>query len=230
MTTGTEMTGNSYEPFTAERLAMVESQLRGRGITDARVLAAMAKVPRHEFVEERRRDEAYADHPVLIAEGQTVSQPYITAAMLQAAEIQPQDRVLEIGAGSGYQTALLAELADQVYAVERYATLAEQARTKLESMGYANVTLVVGDGSLGLPEAAPFDVIIVSCAAPRIPPALLAQMAPNGRMVIPVGEADQQSLQLLRKLPDGTTTARLLEGCRFVPLIGEQGFPGRSSW
>jgi protein-L-isoaspartate(D-aspartate) O-methyltransferase len=206
------------------RLAMVETQLRQRGIHDPRVLAAMAKVPRHEFVEEIRREEAYADHPVPIAEGQTASQPYIIAAMLQAAEIKPEDRVLEIGAGSGYQTALLAELALQVHAVERYATLADHARSKLAAMGHTNVTIVVADGSLGWPDSAPYDAIIVSCAAPRVPPALLAQLAPNGRLVIPVGEAEQQSLQLIRKLPDGTASARLLEGCRFVPLIGEQGF------
>ena len=217
-------TGNSHEPFTAQRLSMVESHLRQRGIHDERVLRAMSKVPRHEFVGQQRQYEAYADHPVLIGEDQTTSQPYIIAAMLQAAEINSTDRVLEIGAGSGYQTALLAELAAQVFAVERYATLAEEARTVLARLGYSNITIVTGDGSLGHFAAAPYDAIVVSCAAPRLPPALMAQLAPQGRMVIPVGEPDQQVLQLVRRLPDGTTTLRVLESCRFVPLIGEQGF------
>ena len=205
---------------------MVESHLRQRGIHDERVLQAMSKVPRHEFVGQQRQYEAYADHPVLIGEDQTTSQPYIIAAMLQAAEIKPTDRVLEIGAGSGYQTALLAELAAQVFAVERYATLADEARTVLARLGYGNITIVTGDGSLGHFAAAPYDVIVVSCAAPRVPPALIAQLAPQGRMVIPVGDPDQQVLQLVRKLPDGTTATRVLESCRFVPLIGEQGFRG----
>lgn len=203
---------------------MVESQLRRRGISDQRVLAAMSKVPRHEFVPRQYWLDAYADHPVPIGEQQTTSQPYIIAAMLQAAEIKPQDRVLEIGAGSGYQTALLAELAGTVFAVERYPTLAANAQSLLERLGYANATVITGDGSLGLPEYAPFDVIIVAAAAPRVPPALLEQLAPEGRMVIPVGEAQQQVLQLARKHADGNVTVSTLEGCRFVPLIGRQGF------
>jgi protein-L-isoaspartate(D-aspartate) O-methyltransferase len=218
------MNGNSHPPFAGERLDMVESQLRRRGISDQGVLAAMSKVPRHEFVPRQYWPDAYADHPVPIGEQQTTSQPYIIAAMLQAAEIKPQDRVLEIGAGSGYQTALLAELAGRVFAVERYATLAANAQSLLERLGYANATVITGDGSLGLPEYAPFDVIIVAAAAPRVPPALLEQLAPEGRMVIPVGEAQQQVLQLARKHADGSVTVSTLEGCRFVPLIGRQGF------
>lgn len=203
---------------------MVEDQLRRRGISDPRVLAAMSKVPRHEFVGEQNWRDAYADHPVPIGEQQTTSQPYMIAAMLQAAEIAPQDRVLEIGAGSGYQTALLAELAASVYAVERHAALADRARSTLESLGYRNVTVINGDGSLGLPEHAPFDVIIVAAAAPRVPQALSKQLAPGGRMVVPVGDCYQQVLQLARKHPDGAVIVRPLEGCRFVPLIGQQGF------
>ena len=218
------MNGNSHPPFAGERLDMVESQLRRRGIRDQPVLAAMSKVPRHEFVPRQYWPDAYADHPVPIGEQQTTSQPYIIAAMLQAAEIKPQDRVLEIGAGSGYQTALLAELAGRVFAVERYPTLAANAQSLLERLGYANATVITGDGSLGLPEYAPFDVIIVAAAAPRVPPALLEQLAPEGRMVIPVGEAQQQVLQLARKHADGNVTVSTLEGCRFVPLIGRQGF------
>ena len=204
---------------------MVEEQLRRRDIYDERVLAVMRAVPRHEFVASQERAEAYADRPIVIGEQQTTSQPYIIAAMLQAAEIKPTDRVLEIGAGSGYQTALLAQLAHHVFAVERHPSLVAGASATLERLGYKNITLVTGDGSLGLPEAAPFDAIIVSAAAPDVPPALVEQLAIAGRLVIPVGIADQQVLEVVRKRPQGITVERL-EGCRFVPLIGEQGFRG----
>jgi protein-L-isoaspartate(D-aspartate) O-methyltransferase len=203
---------------------MVESQLRQRGIHDERLLAAMNTVPRHEFVNQRDWSEAYADHPIPIAEQQTTSQPYMIAAMIQAAQIKPEDRVLEIGAGSGYQTALLAELATQVFAVERYSSLADAARNTLERLGYQNARIITGDGSLGLPEAAPFDVIIVSAAAPRVPQALADQLTYGGRLLVPVGESEQQLLQLVQRHADGTISVRTLEGCRFVPLIGAQGF------
>ena len=218
------MSGNGTQPFAAERFSMVESQLRQRGIRDERLLAAMSTVPRHEFVSQQNWNEAYADHPIPIAEKQTTSQPYMIAAMIQAAEIKPEDRILEIGAGSGYQTALLAELASQVFAVERYASLAETAQKTLERLGYRNAKIVTGDGSLGLAEAAPFDAIIVSAAAPRIPQALTDQLAVGGRLLVPIGDSEQQVLQLIQRHADGTTSARTLEGCRFVPLIGEQGF------
>ena len=218
------MDGNGAEPFAAERFSMVEQQLRQRGIHDERLLAAMYKVPRHEFVSQQNWKEAYADHPLAIAEQQTTSQPYMIAAMIQAAQIKPQDRVLEVGAGSGYQTAVLAELSSQVFAVERYPSLAEAAAHTLERLGYRNVKVVAGDGSLGLPEAAPFDAIIVSAAAPRIPPALTEQLAPGGRLVVPVGGADQQVVQFVQRDQEGNLSVRTLEGCRFVPLIGQQGF------
>jgi len=218
------MNGNGAEPFAAERFSMVEQQLRRRGIHDERLLAAMLKIPRHEFVDRQSWSVAYADHPVAIGEQQTTSQPYMIAAMVQAAQIKPEDRVLEIGAGSGYQTAVLAELASQVFAVERYPSLAESAAKILERMGYTNAKVVSGDGSLGLPEAAPYDAIIVSAAAPRIPPALTAQLAPGGRLVVPVGDPQQQAVQLVERDHDGNVTVRTLEGCRFVPLIGQQGF------
>ncbi|MCU1219341.1 MAG: Protein-L-isoaspartate O-methyltransferase [Candidatus Angelobacter sp.] len=217
------MSGNGTQPFAAERWSMVESQLRQRGICDERLLAAMNKVPRHEFVNQQNWNEAYADHPIPIAEQQTTSQPYMIAAMIQAAQIKPQDRILEIGAGSGYQTALLAELANQVFAVERYASLAEAAQRTLDRLGYRNTKIFTGDGSLGLPDAAPFDAIIVSAAAPRIPQALAEQLALGGRLLIPIGGSDQQLLQLVQRNADGTSV-RTLEGCRFVRLIGEQGF------
>jgi protein-L-isoaspartate(D-aspartate) O-methyltransferase len=218
------MNVNGTQPFETERCSMVERQLRQRGISDDRLLAAMSKVPRHEFVNRQSWGEAYADHPVAIAEQQTTSQPYMIAAMIQAAEVKPADRVLEIGAGSGYQTAVLAELAAQVFAVERYPSLAEAAQNTLERLGYQNTKVVTGDGSIGLSAAAPFDVIIVSAAAPRIPPALTEQLAIGGRLVVPVGDSDQQILQLVQRHPDGTTSVHTLEGCRFVPLIGQQGF------
>ena len=218
------MNGNGAQPFATERFSMVESQLRQRGIRDERLLAAMNKVPRHEFVSQQNWNEAYADHPIPIAEKQTTSQPYMIAAMVQAAEIKPEDRVLEIGAGSGYQTALLAELASQVFAVERYASLAVTAQKILERLGYRNARIVTGDGSLGLKESAPFDAIIVSAAAPRVPQALMDQLAVGGRLLVPIGDAEQQVLHLIQRHADGTTSVRTLEGCRFVPLIGEQGF------
>lgn len=211
-------------PLATERFTMVQEQLRRRGIRDERVLEAMLKVPRHEFVAPEHRSQAYEDHPVLIPQRQTTSQPYIIASMIQSAEVKAEDRVLEIGAGSGYQTAVLAELASRVVAVERHQDLAAGARAILERLGYRNVEIVIGDGTLGWPALAPYDVIIVSAAAPRIPPALTAQLAPGGRMVIPVGTAEEQVLQLARKQQDGSIVVRPLEGCRFVPLIGEQGF------
>jgi protein-L-isoaspartate(D-aspartate) O-methyltransferase len=183
----------------------------------------MEEVPRHEFVAPKKAAEAYSDHPVPIGEQQTTSQPYMIAAMLQAAGIRPEDRVLEIGAGSGYQTAVLAKLATHVYAMERHAALTEEARRVLRRLGYDNVTLVTGDGTLGLPQFAPFDVIIVAAAAPRVPPALVEQLAVGGRLAIPVGSAQDQVLQVVRRLPTGMSVD-YLEGCRFVPLIGEQGF------
>jgi protein-L-isoaspartate(D-aspartate) O-methyltransferase len=218
------MDGNGTQSFAAERSSMVERQLRQRGIHDERLLAAMNRVPRHEFVSQQNWAQAYADHPIVIPEQQTTSQPYMIAAMIQAAQIKAEDRVLEIGAGSGYQTALLAELASQVFAVERHGSLSEAARNALDRLGYRNARIVTGDGSLGFPEAAPFDAIIVSAAAPSIPPALVDQLALGGRLVVPVGDAKQQILQLVQRHTDGSTSMRTLEGCRFVPLIGQQGF------
>jgi protein-L-isoaspartate(D-aspartate) O-methyltransferase len=203
---------------------MVESQLRARGIRDERVLAAMFRVPRHEFVSAEYRDQVYEDHPIPIGEGQTLSQPYIVAVMLEALALDPSDIVLEIGTGSGYQTALLAELAKQVYSVERHASLAHDARATLARLGYSNVEVALGDGSHGLAERAPFDAIVVSAAAPQIPPPLFEQMREGGRMVIPVGPAHAQELQLVRKQAGKLIVANL-EGCRFVPLIGSEGYP-----
>jgi len=204
-------------------LLMVAEQLRDRGIRDERVLEAMARVPRHEFVQPDQRDEAYEDHPLPIGEGQTISQPFVVAAMLEALALRPEDVVLEVGTGSGYETAVLAELVRNVYSIERIASLAERARKVLERLGYSNVTVVHGDGSQGLPEAAPFDAIVVSAAAPRLPQSLMDQLRDGGRLVIPVGSGFTQELQLVRKIGDSNTVL-YLDGVRFVPLIGQEGF------
>ncbi len=211
------------DSYHEERLLMVEQQLRARGIRDERLLEAMARVPRHEFVFEEHRYEAYEDHPIAIGEGQTISQPFVVAAMLEALELRPEDVALEVGTGSGYETAVLAELVRTVYSIERIASLAERARAVLERLGYKNVTVVHGDGSQGLPGAAPFDAIVVSAAAPHVPKPLMDQLRDGGRLVIPVGSGFAQELQLVRKI-GGAATTMYLEGVRFVPLIGRDGF------
>jgi protein-L-isoaspartate(D-aspartate) O-methyltransferase len=198
---------------------MVETQLRSRGIRDERVLHAMQRVPRHEFVEPRYRDQAYEDHPLPIDAGQTVSQPYIVALMLEILRLEPSFKVLEIGTGSGYQTAILAEICALVYSVERHPQLACEARETLSRLGFTNVTLRIGDGSQGLPECGPFDAIVVSAAAKQIPKPLFDQLREGGRMIIPVGPHEVQELQLVRKR-EGKPLITLLDGCRFVPLIG----------
>jgi protein-L-isoaspartate(D-aspartate) O-methyltransferase len=212
------MNSSGDTSFTRLREGMVDSQLRARGIRDERVLAAMAHVPRHEFAPERYRDQAYEDHPLPIGEGQTISQPYIVALMLDALALSPADRVLEVGTGSGYLTALLAELAAQLFSVERHAVLADPARKLLACLGYTNVKVIVGDGSQGFAEAAPYDAIIVSAAAFDVPPALVAQLTEGGRMVIPVGTPDSQQLHLIR-IENGQPRIALRDLCRFVPLI-----------
>ncbi len=212
------------DPFALLRSEMVQKQLRARGINDERVLAAMARVPRHEFVAESFHNQAYADHPIPIAEGQTISQPYIVARTIAALNLDTSDRVLEIGTGSGYQTAVLAELCQSVYSVERHASLAQQARETLARLGYRNVTVIVGDGSEGLEAHAPYDAIAVSAAAPQIPQPLFDQLSMRGRLVVPIGPAEAQYLELIEK-HEGRPTTQILEGCRFVPLIGAQGYP-----
>jgi protein-L-isoaspartate(D-aspartate) O-methyltransferase len=206
--------------FSSLRRRMVDSQLRARGVGDERVLDAMVRVLRHEFAPERYRDQAYEDHPLPIGEGQTISQPYIVARMLEALAIKPTNKVLEVGTGSGYLTALLAELAAQVVSVERHAPLADAAGELLSRLGYTNVRVIVGDGSQGFAEAAPYDAIIVSAAAAEVPRALLEQLAEGGRMIIPVGSADSQQLQLIR-MENGQPRISLHELCRFVPLVSD---------
>ncbi len=209
----------------AARERMVDLQLRSRGLGDERLLEAMARVPRHEFVPEDYRSQAYEDHPLPIGAGQTISQPYIVALMLEALALGPTHIVLEIGTGSGYQTALLAELAQHVYSLERHESLAQQAAATLSRLGYKNMTILVQDGSSGLHDKQPFDAIIVAAAAPRVPQALIDQLREGGRMVIPVGPANTQELQLLRK-QEGRIIVIPLGACAFVPLIGTEGqFP-----
>lgn len=202
------------------RLQMVDLQLRQRGVADERVLAAMSRVPRHEFASARYRDQAYQDHPLPIGEGQTISQPYMVALMLEALRLSPTDKVLEVGTGSGYVTALLAELARDVVSIERHPALTERARLVLSELGYSNVTIITGDGTRGYSAAAPYDSIIVSAAASQLPRDLLEQLTDGGRMIIPVGRDETQQLQLVEKR-DGQAHVTLRELCRFVPLISD---------
>ena len=208
----------SSASYSGLRHLMVDLQLRARGIADERVLAAMERVARHEFAAEQYRGHAYEDHPLPIGEGQTISQPYIVALMLEALTLSPTDKVLEIGTGSGYVTALLAELTESVISMERHESLTESARALLAELGYSNVKIVTGDGTRGFPEAAPYDAIVVSAAAAEMPPALIAQLGEGGRMIIPVGADDSQQLRLVR-IENGQPHIDFRELCRFVPLI-----------
>jgi protein-L-isoaspartate(D-aspartate) O-methyltransferase len=214
-----EDTPSAESALESARLRMVADQMESRGITDRRVLAAMRKVPRHEFVPTRRQPSAYEDRPLPIGHGQTISQPYVVAAMTELAALSEGDRVLEIGTGSGYQAAVLAELAAQVYTIEIVEALAERSGRTLKSLGYASVQVRHGDGYRGWPEAAPFDAIVVTAAAPRVPPDLLEQLALGGRLVIPVGDAYQE-LEVHTRTPSGVEVRRVFP-VRFVPMTGE---------
>jgi protein-L-isoaspartate(D-aspartate) O-methyltransferase len=201
------------------------AELRHQGISDERVLGALAAIPRQQFVASADHDRAYANIALPIEEGQTISQPYVVAVMTQALALRPSDRVLEIGTGSGYQSAVLARLAATVTSVERYASLAGQARARLAALGCTNVAVHVGDGTMGWPADAPYDAIIVTAAGPTVPLALIDQMnAARGRLVIPIGDQETQNLLLLR-LEDGRRHVANLGPVRFVPLLGQQGWP-----
>ncbi len=197
---------------------MVGRQLRSRGIGDERVLQAMLRVPRHQFVSESYQNQAYEDHPIPIAAEQTISQPYIVASMLQAVEVEENDKALEVGTGSGYVTALLAELAREVVSIERHELLAAGAMELLAKLGYSDVQVLNGDGSLGYEPAAPYDVIVVSAAACELPRVLISQLNEGGRMIIPIGPPDTQQLQLIKRESRGLHIS-LREPCRFVPLV-----------
>jgi protein-L-isoaspartate(D-aspartate) O-methyltransferase len=203
--------------------SMVKEQIEARGIKDPRVLEAMRVVPRHEFVNESLIDQAYSDHPLPIGDQQTISQPYIVALMTEALEVGKDDRVLEIGTGSGYQAAVLAQLAYRVYTVERNRTLYERARAVLETLGYYNVICRYGDGTLGCKEESPFDAIMVTAGAPDIPKPLVDQLDIGGRMIIPVGSSSSQELVKLYRDEKGIHETKL-GGCRFVKLIGQRGW------
>jgi protein-L-isoaspartate(D-aspartate) O-methyltransferase len=207
----------------SERATMVAEQLAGRGIGDDRVLEAMGKVPRELFVGSRDRRKAYRDMPLRIGHGQTISQPYMVALICEVARVRPGDRVLDIGTGSGYQAAVLAELGAEVFTVERIPELAERARARLAEAGYENVDVHVGDGSLGLPQHGPYDAIVVAAAAPAMPESLYDALRVRGRLVVPVGGQEGQRLEVIVRSPEGPAVARSVP-CRFVPLVGAEGF------
>jgi protein-L-isoaspartate(D-aspartate) O-methyltransferase len=211
------------DQFDLQARAMVELQLRRRGIRDERVLEAMRMVPRHEFVPPPHAEAAYDDRPLPIGERETISQPYMVAAVTQAARVQPGDRALEVGGGCGYQAAVLAQLGATVWAVEINPRLAAEARERLRRLGYSQVEMIAGDGSEGLPEHAPYDVIIVSAGTPGVSPLLLGQLAEGGRLAAPVGNREQQDLLLLTQAGGRITTLRL-DACQYVPLRGKGGW------
>ena len=208
------------DPFAVARRRMVDEQLRGRDIVSPRVLQAMGRVAREQFVAREMGSHAYADFPLPIGLGQTISQPYIVALMTQLARPTPESRVLEVGVGSGYQAAILAELCKEVYGIEILPSLADGARERLNSLGYRNVTIRCGDGYRGWPEQAPFDVILVAAAPDHVPQPLVEQLAPGGRMILPVGHGFQELL-LIRKRHDGSIDRQSLAPVQFVPMTGE---------
>ena len=207
----------------AARRAMVEEQLRARDIVDERVLWAMERVPRELFVPDGQRQRAFEDTALPIGEGQTISQPYMVARICEALALRGSERVLDVGTGSGYQAAVLAELAAEVFTIERLPELAEDARERLAHAGYERVHVHVGDGTLGLPERAPFDAIAIAAAAPEVPRTLYEQLKPRGRLVVPVGDARGQRLEVAVRSPEGPAVIHSVP-CRFVPLLGEEGF------
>jgi protein-L-isoaspartate(D-aspartate) O-methyltransferase len=216
--------GTRKEPdYTAACLTMIRAQLQRRGITDTRVLQAMREVPRHAFVPVEWRHEAYSDRPLPIADDQTISQPYMVAIMTQSLALQGHECVLEVGTGSGYQAAVLSRLVAHVYTIEYFPTLAESARAMLQRLGYTNVQVITGDGSLGLPAHAPYQGILVAAAAPHVPQPMLAQLAEGGRLVIPVGSRTSQDLLIVTRHNDSYTQERSVP-CRFVPLLGQEGW------
>lgn len=206
--------------FHGRRLRMVEAHIASRGVQDEHVLRAMTVVPRELFISADMADLAYEDTPLSIGQGQTISQPYIVAAMIEAAQVRPGDRVLEVGAGSGYAAAVLGQIASQVFAVERLETLALAARRRIASLGYNNVDVRTGDGTAGLPEHAPFDAILVSASAPSVPAALKAQLATGGRLVMPVGDDNRQHLRKIIRRSENRYEEMDLQAVVFVPLIG----------
>ena len=203
---------------------LIENELIPAGITDKKVPAVMRKVQREKFIPASLKEKAYGNYPLPIGENQTISQPYIVALMTQALDLKPEDKVLEVGTGSGYQAAILAEMSSVVYSIERIKTLLDRARTNLYSQGYNNIYLILGDGTLGLPEYSPFSKIIVTAAAPKVSDVLLNQLENGGKMVVPVGGRYVQDLKLIEKAKNGRIYKKSLCGCRFVPLVGKNGW------
>jgi protein-L-isoaspartate(D-aspartate) O-methyltransferase len=219
--------GGSMDRFSSARERMIRDHLKGRGIRDPNVLRAMEEVPREEFVPEEMIEFAYGDHPVAIGEGQTISQPYIVAYMAELLELGPDDRVLEIGAGSGYSAAVLGRIAREVFTVEHYPALAQRAASRLRRLDCGNVTVLVGDGTRGWKEFAPYDAIQVTAGAPHVPKALREQLAPGGRLVIPVGASPRmQVLERIRRTVQDEFRREELCAVQFVPLVGEDGWSG----
>lgn len=212
--------------YVKQRMRMVDSQIRARGIRDSRLLKVMEKIPRHFFVDEALREQAYNDNPLPIDAGQTISQPYIVALMTEALELTGIEKVLELGTGSGYQTAILAELAERVFSIERIASLASGARKMLDSLNYFNVAIRVGDGTYGWKEESPFEAIVVTAGAPTIPHTLVEQLTVGGRLVIPVGGRHSQVMMKVTRLSENVNDVKkdTLGGCRFVDLIGDHGW------
>ena len=210
--------------FDIARKRMVEAQIVSRGVKDHRLIEAMLKVPRHVFVEEAMAAQAYSDTPLPIGEKQTISQPYMVALMTELLELSGREKVLEIGTGSGYQAAILATLADRVYTVERIRSLALKARKALDSVGLLNVNIRISDGTVGWEEEAPFDAIVVTAGAPDVPEKLVEQLAPGGRLVIPVGNQFEQILVRVTRQGDGSLARENVTGCRFVKLVGRYGW------
>jgi protein-L-isoaspartate(D-aspartate) O-methyltransferase len=210
--------------YAGQRRKMVEEQLVERGINDLRLLEVVSRVPRHLFVQESLQHRAYGDTPLPIGENQTISQPYIVGAMTEALHLKGEERVLEIGTGSGYQTAIIAELCRQVFTIERLNNLSRKAQNVLESLNYMNIVFKMFDGTYGWPDQAPFDAILITASAPEIPGSLVKQLGDGGRLVAPIGEADKQKLVVLTKNGD-RVSRRDLGDCKFVPLIGKYGWP-----
>jgi len=224
VTNGGPPAGSAQDPFATARRRMVTEQLVARGVRDPRVLEAMGAVPRDHFVDPALAARAYGDHALPTAEGQTISQPYIVARMLELARLEPHHRVLEIGTGSGYQTALLAALAERVFSVERVPSLLRAAQRRLAELGVNNVALRHGDGSMGWQEFGPYDRVLVAAAAPRVPDALRAQLGERGLLVIPVGSANVQHMEVWFRGADGAWSHERHGECRFVPLVGRDAW------
>ncbi len=216
--------------YSIARRRMVEQQIIARGIVDQRVIEAMLKIPRHLFVEAGLQSHAYSDVSLPIGEKQTISQPYMVAAMTAALELKGHERILEIGTGSGYQTAILSQLVKRVYSIERIAVLVGRARKILDYLQLSNINIKIGDGTVGWKDQAPFDGVLVAAGSPDIPTKYLEQLEMGGKLVLPVGDRDQQILMRITHQEDGSFKREQLMGCRFVPLIGEQGWQAESAW